>query len=51
MMGQKTDQSFDMKVDQQRKLFNLKQVKVRRLNTKFQAMCSLAVYLVKEFRS
>ena len=47
MMGQKTDQSFDMKVDQQKKTLQSKQVKVRRLNTKFQAMCSLLIYLVK----
>ncbi len=46
MMGQ-TDQSFDMKVDQQRKLFNLKQVKAKRLESaKYLEMCSHG-YLVK----
>ena len=48
MMGQKTDQSFDMKVDQQKKTLQSKTGEGERLNTKFLAMYSLLIYLERK---
>ena len=48
MMGQKTDQSFDMKVDQQKKTLQSKTGEGEKVNTKYQAMYSHLIYLERK---